>query len=194
MRFEEGWNCSIDCQTKGQTMNSQTTTPPAADEDAIRAIHQRMIDAWNAGDAAAFAAPFTDDADFVAFEGTRLKGRRGIAALHQQMFDTVVKGTSLQGEVKFVRFLSAAVAVMHSAVRVTLQGQTQPSPSRDSMQLTVVAKRDREWRSEGLMNARRLTVEWQLFLDDIDSLPEEAQRQVMDLVASLKKNRLRKSY
>ncbi len=110
------------------------------------------------------------------------------------MFDTVVKGTSLQGEVKFVRSLSAVAAVMHSAVRVTLQGQTEPSPSRDSMQLTVVAKRDREWRSEGLMNARRLTVEWQLFLDDIDSLPEEAQRQVMDLVASLKKNRLRKSY
>jgi hypothetical protein len=43
------------------------------------------------------------------------------------------------------------------------------------MQLTVVAKRDREWRSEGLMNARRLTVERQLFLDDIDSLPKDAQ-------------------
>jgi uncharacterized protein (TIGR02246 family) len=51
-------------------MDSQTTTQTAADEDAIRAIHQRMIDAWNAGDAAAFAAPFTDDADFIAFEGT----------------------------------------------------------------------------------------------------------------------------
>ena len=31
-------------------MNLQTTTQTAADEDAIRAIHQRMIDAWNAGD------------------------------------------------------------------------------------------------------------------------------------------------
>ena len=48
-------------------MNSQTTTLTTADEDAIRAIHQRMIDAWNAGDAAAFAAPFTDEANFVAF-------------------------------------------------------------------------------------------------------------------------------
>jgi hypothetical protein len=36
------------------------------------------------------------------------------------------------------------------------------------------------------MNARRLTMERQLFLDDIDSLPAEAQRQVTDLVASLK--------
>jgi uncharacterized protein (TIGR02246 family) len=112
-------------------MDSQTTAQTNADENAIRAIHQRMIDAWNAGDAAAFAAPFTDDADFVAFEGTRLKGRRGIAAFHQQMFDTVVKGTSLQGEVKFVRFLSAVVAVMHSAVRVTLQAQVVDGEKQD---------------------------------------------------------------
>ena len=165
-------------------------TQIAADEGAIRAIHQRMIDAWNAGDAVAFAAPFTDEADFVAFEGTHLKGRREIASFHQRIFDTVVKGTRLQGEVKFVRFLSAALAVMHSVVRVTLQGQTEASPSRDSMQLTVVAKRDGEWRSEGLMNARRLTTERQLFFDDMDSLPAEAQRQVTDLVASLKKHDL----
>ena len=171
-------------------MNSQTTTQTAADEDAIRAIHQRMIDAWNAGDAAAFAAPFTDEANFVAFEGTHLKGRREIASFHQRVFDTVVKGTRLQGEVKFVHFLSAVVAVMHSVVRVTLRGQTEASPSRDSMQLTVVAKRNGERRSEGLMNARRLTMERQLFLDDIDALPTEAQRQVTDLVASLKKSRL----
>ena len=171
-------------------MNSPTATQTAGDEDAIRAIHQRMIDAWNAGDAAAFAAPFTDEANFVAFEGTQLKGRREIAAFHQQIFDTVVKGTRIQGEVNFVRFLSPTFAVMHSVVRVALQGQTQTSPSRDSMQLTVVIKRDGEWRSEGLMNARRVTMERQLFLDDMDALPAEAHRQVTDLVASLKKSRL----
>jgi hypothetical protein len=32
-----------------------------------------------------------------------------------------------------------------------------------------------------------LTMERQLFLDDIDSLPADAQRQVSDLVASLKR-------
>jgi uncharacterized protein (TIGR02246 family) len=173
-------------------MDSQTTQTPA-DEDTIRAIHHRMIDAWNAGDAAAFAAPFTNEADFVAFEGTHLKGRREIRSFHQRIFDSVVKGTRLQGEVKFVRFLSATLAIMHSEVKVTLQGQTETSPSRDSMQLTAVAKRDGEWRGEGLMNARRLTMERQLFLDDMDSLPAEAQRQMTDLVASLKKRHLPKT-
>ena len=83
-------------------MNSQPTTQTAADEGTIRAIHRRMIDAWNAGDSTAFAAPFTDRADFVAWDGTHLKGRREIAAFHRQIFDTVVKGSRLEGEVKFL--------------------------------------------------------------------------------------------
>ena len=47
-------------------------------------------------------------------------------------------------------------------------------------------KRNGVWRGEGLVNARRLTIERQLFLDDMDSLYPDAQRQVSDLVASLK--------
>jgi hypothetical protein len=43
------------------------------------------------------------------------------------------------------------------------------------------------------MNARRLRIERQLFLDDIDSLPAESQRQVTDLVAALKKHHLQDS-
>jgi uncharacterized protein (TIGR02246 family) len=168
-------------------MSSQATTQ-IGDEKVIRSIHQRMIDAWNTGDGAAFAAPFTEDADFVAFEGTHLKGRQEITSSHQRIFDTVVKGSRLEGgEVKFVHFLGPALAVMHSVVRVTLPGQTKPTPSRDSMQLTVVRKRDGDWHGEALMNARTLAMERQNFLDDHDSLSAEAQRQVSDLVALLKK-------
>jgi chorismate mutase len=70
----------------------------ATDEDPIRAIHQKMIDAWNSGNGVAFAAPFTNDADFVAFEGTHLKGRQEIASFHRQAFETVAKGSRLEGE------------------------------------------------------------------------------------------------
>jgi uncharacterized protein (TIGR02246 family) len=68
-------------------MNSKRTETrfsEAADEGVIRAIHRRMIDAWNASDGAAFANPFTDDADFVAWEGTHLKGRQELAVFTQQ--------------------------------------------------------------------------------------------------------------
>jgi uncharacterized protein (TIGR02246 family) len=174
-----------------QTMQSreiQSSFRNAADdEQAIRSIHYRMIEAWNAGDASAFIAPFRDDADFIAFEGTHLKGREQMLAFHQRIFDTVVKGSRMEGEVKFVRFLNPVVAVMHSAVTYALRDQARASRTRDSMQLTVVTKRDGEWRGEVLMNARRVTMEDQDFVDGIDLLPAEAQREVRDLVASLKK-------
>ena len=172
-------------------MDSETIQPhlsDVADEDAIRAILHRMIEAWNAGDGTAFAAPFTDEVDFVVWEGTHLEGRQELAVFTQQIFDTVVKGSRLEGEVKFVRLLSPTLAVMHSVVRMTLVGQTN-LPSRHFMELIVVTKRDGQWRGQSLMNARRLTMERQLFLDDIDSLPADAQRRVSDLVASLKRRR-----
>ena len=142
-------------------MNSQTTHTPttnAADEAAISAIPLQMADAWRAVASSSFAAPFTENADFVVFEGTHLKGRREIASFSQQIFDTVVRGSHLQGEMKFVHFLSPQLAVMHAVARVTLHGQTQPSPSRDSMQIFVVAKHDGDWRAEAVLNARRLTM------------------------------------
>jgi hypothetical protein len=45
-------------------MNSATTEVQAgnaADENAIREIHRRMIDAWNEGNGEAFVESLTDD-------------------------------------------------------------------------------------------------------------------------------------
>ena len=79
---------------------------------------------------AAFAAQFTDDADFVAWQGTHLKGRQEIASFTQRVFDTVVPGSHLKGEVIFVRLLSPALAVMHSVVRMAFRGQTAVTIAR----------------------------------------------------------------
>ena len=47
-------------------------------------------------------------------------------------------------------------------------------------------KRDQDWRIEGLLNARKLMLEGQFFLDEFDWLSEEAQRQVTDLIIDIK--------
>jgi uncharacterized protein (TIGR02246 family) len=168
-------------------MNSQTAqTTTTADESVICAFHRQMIEAWNRGGGEGFAAPFSETADFLTFEGAHLKGRKEIAAFHQQAFDTVVKGTRLEGEVNFVRFVNSWLALMHVFIRVILPGQTKTSPSRDSLPLYVVTKHDEGWQIEGVLNTRKLTLERQFFLDDFDALSVEAQRQVTDLVADLK--------
>jgi uncharacterized protein (TIGR02246 family) len=171
--------------------SSQEIAQRSGDETWFRALPSRMIAAWNRGDGAAFAAGFSEQADFIAFEGTHLEGRGEIAAFHQQVFDGVVKGSRLSGGPKFLRLLRPDVAVLHSVVSVTMPGAAGPTPSRESMQLFVGTKSDGEWRAEALLNARRLTMEQQLFADAFESLPQQDRRQVCDLVESLQARRKR---
>jgi uncharacterized protein (TIGR02246 family) len=156
------------------------------DETTIKDFLTRMIDGWNGGNAAEFAASFSKDADFIAFEGTHLKGRDEIVEFHQRLFDRELKGTRLEGGVHFVRFLGPALAVMHAWATTTLSGQTNASPSRDSMQLFVVTKRDGEWRFEAMLNSRRVTMDQQHFLDQFVTLSVGDQREVKKRVSSMR--------
>src|SRR5919197_6049431 len=80
----------------------------------IRGLYLAAMRGWNVGSGEAFAAPFTDDADFVAFDGARFQGRDAIAAFHDPLFKTHLKGTRLIGDVTDVRFLARDVAVLHA--------------------------------------------------------------------------------
>jgi uncharacterized protein (TIGR02246 family) len=142
-----------------------------------------MADAWNRGDAEGFAARFSETADFIAFEGTHLKGRDEIVAFHQHIFATVVKGSRLDPTVRFVRLISPDVAVIHSAVEITLAGHDRPSPGRKSMQLYVALRDGATWYAEAMENARQLTLECQAMLDAYDDLGPDARSEVDALLA-----------
>ena len=155
------------------TNPTAATTPHRAtgrDQALLADIPMQMVAAWNRGDADAFAAPFTDTADFVAFEGTHLRGREEIAAFHRQIFATVVKGSRIAATVRFVRAVAPDVAVVHAAAEITLAGHSEPSPGRLSMQLFVVTRgADGTWQVEAMENARQLTLERQALLDAHDA-------------------------
>jgi uncharacterized protein (TIGR02246 family) len=154
------------------------------DEATIAAFIAHMVDAWNRGSGEGFAAHMTDDVDFIAFEGTHLKGREQVVRFHQQLFDTALKGTRLWGEVKFVRVLGPQLALLHAHAGTTLAGAAQPSPSRDSMQLFVVTRADQDWRIAALLNARRLTLAQQHLADQIEALPPEGRSQLQTLLTT----------
>ena len=61
-------------------------------------LADRLVAAYNDKDAEAFAALFTDDAEFVNVRGDRTRGRAGIAEGHQWAFSSVLAGTSLVKE------------------------------------------------------------------------------------------------
>jgi uncharacterized protein (TIGR02246 family) len=132
----------------------QTLAVNPADETAVRDLYEQMMDAWNRGSAEAFAAPFTEDCDFVAFDGTHFKGRHDIAVFHQPLFETYLKGTRLVGKVTSVRFLCPDVALVHALGGTVMRGKSTPSPERDSMQTLVATKSGSEWRLSAFQNTR----------------------------------------
>jgi uncharacterized protein (TIGR02246 family) len=126
----------------------------SADEAAVRALYQQLMDGWNQGSGDAFAAVFTEDGDLVAFDGTHFKGRQEIAPFHQQLFDKWLKGSRLVGQVKDVRFLSPDIALMHAVGGTVLRGKSEPVPERDSIQTLVATRQDGEWRLAAFQNTR----------------------------------------
>ncbi|MBF2007316.1 SgcJ/EcaC family oxidoreductase [Chlorogloeopsis fritschii PCC 9212] len=126
-----------------QTSPILTSNP--TDEAAIRRILQQMVDAWKRGDGAAYAAVFTEDADYIAFNGTHFKGHQEIASSHQQLFDTFLKGTYLKGDIKSMRFLSPEIALVHANYGIVDSWRTEVSLMRESIETFVALKRNGEW-------------------------------------------------
>jgi uncharacterized protein (TIGR02246 family) len=129
-----------------------------ADEEraAIVDLTQWMSEAWDAGDAATYGELFAADCDYVAFDGTRLKGRDENMRHHRALFDTVLKGSRLVFEgAPQIRFLSRDVAVMHAWGSVLLPWQSRVTPQRRSIQTYVVVReRDGCWRITAFHNTR----------------------------------------
>jgi uncharacterized protein (TIGR02246 family) len=138
-------------------VSSQTSQAPSsnpADEVAIRALLQQLMDGWNQSRGDAFAAPFAEDADFVAFDGLYFKGRQEIASSHQMLFDQFLKGTRLAGKVRSVRFLTPEVAVVHAVGRTVMPGQSDIELERNSVQTYVATNQGGKWRIAAFQNSR----------------------------------------
>jgi uncharacterized protein (TIGR02246 family) len=81
------------------------------DKAAARSVLAVLSEAWRRADGAAFATAFTEDADFVNIRGMSFQGPDAIAAQHQQIFDTVYRGSQVQLELVSLRRLADDVLV-----------------------------------------------------------------------------------
>jgi uncharacterized protein (TIGR02246 family) len=135
-------------------MKRATTTRYQTDEAKIRALFDDLLDDWSKGDGGAYGSRFTEDADYVAFDGTRTRGRAEISASHQQLFDRFLKGTHLTGCILSIKFPSPDVAIVHATGGTIMRGKTKPSPERDSIQTLVAVREGTEWRFAAFHNSR----------------------------------------
>jgi uncharacterized protein (TIGR02246 family) len=140
-------------------MLSDTMVPATAtrEEQAVRAVVQRVQEGWNAGDGAAFAAAFTTDADYVAPHGHHAHGQTAIAQGHQQIFDTIYQGSTNTYTVEAVRFIRPDVALVHVhhhlRLREPVTGPNGPPVRGSQARSTWVLTKDAgTWRAAALHN------------------------------------------
>jgi uncharacterized protein (TIGR02246 family) len=93
--------------------------------------------AWMARDAAALAALFTEDADFVNVVGIWWKNRKAIETAHDYALQSFFSQSRLTpGRVK-VRRLGDSVAVVHA--RMTLSGQLDRNGAPSGQRTTILS-------------------------------------------------------
>ena len=130
------------------------TSRDPADVRAIHQLFEKLLEDWARGDGGAYGSRFTEDADYVAFDGSHTRGREEISASHQQLFDKFMKGTRLTGRIESIKFPGPGVALVHATGGTVMRGKREPSPERDSIQTLVAVKREEGWRFAALHNTR----------------------------------------
>jgi uncharacterized protein (TIGR02246 family) len=135
-------------------MKRETTTHHQADEAKIQELFEDLLEDWGRGDGEAYGSRFTDDADYVTFDGSHTKGREDIASSHQRLFDKFLKGTRLTGRVLSIKFPSPNMALVHATGGTVMPGKTKPSPERDSIQTLIAVREGGEWRFAAFHNSR----------------------------------------
>ncbi|MEV0298700.1 SgcJ/EcaC family oxidoreductase [Nocardia sp. NPDC050710] len=114
----------------------------------------RATQAWADNDAAAYAAEFAEDSDYVAFDGTLLRGRKANRELHAGLFDGVLFGTRLEGEIESIRFVTDDIAVVHGTGAVVFAWQREASKGRRSRNTWVLHRTAGGWEVTAFHNTR----------------------------------------
>jgi uncharacterized protein (TIGR02246 family) len=119
----------------------------------------RLSAAWNAGDAAAYAAEFTPDATYVVFDGTVLRGRGEIEDSHRWLFGGPLKGSTVDfaagGRDPQVRPVAPGVAhVLAAGGGIRPRGADELTADRRSVVSLVLVEDGDDWRVAAFQNTR----------------------------------------
>src|SRR5262245_34324029 len=85
-------------------------------------LYKELLDAWNAHDANAFAALFTESGSVVGFDGSAMNGREQIASTLGSIFGSH-QTAQYVAKVREIRSLGADAVLVRSVVGMVPPGQ-----------------------------------------------------------------------
>ncbi|MGW0844668.1 SgcJ/EcaC family oxidoreductase [Streptomyces sp. NPDC002787] len=134
----------------------ERTGPATSALPQLKRLIQQQADAWNRGDGTAFANTYAEDAEFITFDGTHLRGRPEMARNFQIYFDNYTKGTRLifTKVPVTLRYPTPRTAVMITTGCIANPGEPECRPDSHSIQTYVAAHRERGWELVSFQNTR----------------------------------------
>jgi uncharacterized protein (TIGR02246 family) len=113
------------------------------DEAEIKAVLARLYQAWDASDADAFVADYTEDATAI-LPGSARMSRAEIRDSMAAGFSTFLKGTTTIDSIQSIRFLGDRAAVVISQTGVLFPGESEVPADRISNATWVLEKQPNE--------------------------------------------------
>jgi uncharacterized protein (TIGR02246 family) len=128
---------------------SQTQT---ADETAILQVLTNVYDAWDAHDADAFVAEYTEDASAI-LPGSYRSSRDEIRETMRDAFSTYLKGSTTTNKVLDVRFLNEDAAIVITETGVLFPGESAVPDDRLAIASWVLTRREGRWLLAAYQNS-----------------------------------------
>ncbi len=114
------------------------------DEKAVRGLYQRLLEAWNARDAARMASLFDEHAHLIGFDGSQMTGQAAIETEIGSIFADHSTATYV-GIIREVNFLTPDVALLNAVAGMIPPGQSKINPAVNTIHSLVAMKRDARW-------------------------------------------------
>ncbi|MFI9788276.1 SgcJ/EcaC family oxidoreductase [Kitasatospora sp. NPDC051984] len=124
-------------------------------ENELRALFAEYCRTWTAADSEGFGRLFTEDADYVSYDGSWAAGRPRLTDNHDKLFRGVIAGSALVGGIESLRFVTDSVAVLVGNGSVLMPWRRRLPRRRLSRQIIVCVRTAEGWRIAAIQNGRQ---------------------------------------
>ncbi|MEV5971594.1 SgcJ/EcaC family oxidoreductase [Streptomyces sp. NPDC051921] len=127
-------------------------------ESLVRELFAEYCRTWTEADAAGFGRLFTEDADYVSYDGSWAAGAARLQDNHDKLFRGVIAGSAMVGEIESLRFVTDSVAVVVADGSVLMPWRSRLPKRRLSRQIIVCVHTPEGWRIAAIQNGRQRPV------------------------------------
>jgi uncharacterized protein (TIGR02246 family) len=116
-----------------------------AEASAVADLYERLISAWNATDAKAFAATLADEGVVIGFDGSELVGRIAVEREMTRIFADH-RPARYVANVHSIEELADTITLLRAVVGMIPPGESELHPDRNAHQTVLARRRDEGWQ------------------------------------------------